>query len=74
MRMEERRRDTLNNPNLPNEINKMPTLRRIPRISSAKEVAKSFHDMRIDPQSAASLYYAHRFFEALRNPHHKPVG
>lgn len=65
MRMEERRKETLKNPNLPNEINKMPAFRRIPRVSSAKEAAKSFQDMRIDPQSAASLYYAHRFFEAL---------
>ena len=65
-KMEEQRKIVGKNPYVPNEINRMPLARKRPIVTSAKEVAKNFENMRIDPQAAASLYYAHRFFESQK--------
>ena len=62
-RMEVARQKTMKDPNIPNEMYKMPAFRNpsVPR--TAKEAAKNSEALGIDAQSAASLYYAHKFFE-----------
>ena len=62
-KMETTREKTLDEPYIPNEMYKMPAFRSpvIPR--TAKEAAKESEALGIDAQSAASLFYAHKFFE-----------
>lgn len=64
-KMEEARKLNKKNPIEPEEIFRMPLLRKPPVFSSSADANKTYEEKGVDPQCAASLYYAMDFLSKL---------
>ncbi|HPE26766.1 MAG: hypothetical protein KDD81_10105 [Rhodobacteraceae bacterium] len=64
-RMEKARQANLKNPIEPEEIFRMPLLRKAPRGADPRQIHTDYESMLVDPQCAASLYYSMVFLERI---------
>ncbi|SDW79369.1 hypothetical protein [Roseicitreum antarcticum] len=69
-RMETARKKNLRNPIEPEEIYRMPLLRRAPTPDDPSQIHAVYEDAVVDPQCAASLYYALSFLNRLTESRH----
>lgn len=74
-RLNDARRENRKNPIEPEEIYRMPTFRTPPKIGQGARIQSEYERLLVDPQCAASLYYAHDFLNQLVNsPYWKEVS